>query len=377
MSLQTQRQLRRAAQAAHELRRDGWLLGAAIALHALLVLMIPGVAAPELVDKVVHFTLQAPQPQEPRIAQQLPPPPTPLPENGTASKATAPTIDKLVRPDTPPHPNLPPTTKHSGKDKSERKPAAASPKPSKQPSNKPAPNTPAAKPKASPSSSSPAKDASDATDVVVREPISAPVKTKPTDNSQPAKKGDSAKPNPGDKGTKPQPGKGDGGGGNDKKDEGPAPQNAGNASPGDAKPSAPKDGDPKGSGDGSGAPSGGGPATAPAEGPPALPAGPTDAELDALGSYGDKLREKIRQMARNPEIAREKGHKGPVKFSFTVSRRGKLLGVSITDSSGYGELDEEAREATRVAAGTFPPFPKSVVSVEKWTFSMTLKFPLY
>lgn len=376
MSLQTQRQLRQAARLAHERRRDSLLLGVAVFLHAVLVLLIPAVAAPQLVSRVIHFQLQAPQPETPKVAQTLPEPP-PLLKTGTANKATAPTIDKKIRPDTPPHPQLPPTTKHSGKDKSERKPAAASPKPSKQPSDKPAPNTPAKKPQASPSSSSAAKDASDSTDVVVREPIAAPVKTKPTDNSQPAKKGESAKPNPGDKGKKPQPGKGDGGGGNDKKDEGPAPQNGGNASPGDSKPAAPKDGDPKGSGDGAGAPSGGGPATAPNPGPPALPAGPTDAELNALDAYGDKLLKLIKQMARNPELAREKKHEGPVRFSITVSRRGKLLDISITGSSGYGELDEETREATRVAANNFPPFPKSVVSVEKWTFPMTLKFPLY
>lgn len=374
MSLQTQRQLRSAARLAHERRRDGLLLGTAVVLHALLVLLIPGLAQPIDASRVIHFTLQGPQPPvEVPLAE---PPPLPLPEIGAATTATAPTIDKKIRPDTPRGP-LKPTTKHSGKDTSERKPAAASPKPSKQPSTKPAPNTPAKKPQASPSSSSAAKDASDSTDVVVREPIAAPVKTKPTENSQPAKKGDSAKPNPGDKGVKPQPGKGDGGGGNDKKDEGPAPQNGGNASPGDAKPAAPKDGDPKGSGDGAGAPSGGGPATAPSSGPPALPAGPTDAELNALDAYGDTLLKKVKQMARNPELAREKKHEGPVKFSVTVSRRGKLLDISITGSSGYGELDEEVREATRVAASNFPPFPKSVVSIEKWTFPLKLTFPLY
>jgi TonB family protein len=325
---------------------------------------------------VLHLELQTPQaPAVERIEVPLPEP-APLPEAPKGSSATAPTIDKKVRPDTPPLPHKP-TTKHSGKDTSERKPTAASPKPNpKSKSDKPAPNTPAKKPQASPSSSSPAKDASDATDVVVREQIAAKPKDKPKDNSQPAKKGDSAKPNPGDKGVKPQPGNGDGGGGNDKKDEGPAPPNTGNASGGDPKPSAPKDGDPKGKGDGEGAPSGGGPATAPSLGPP-VPAGPSDAELDLLGGYGDKLKKLIRQMARTPEVAREQKHEGPVKFSFTVNKRGKLLDVSVVNSSGHGELDEECREATRVAAKNFPPFPKSVSSVEKWTFSMTLTFPLY
>jgi TonB family protein len=371
MSMSRQRESQRAARMASERKRDAGWAAVAVLFHVLLILLIPGFANPTISEKVIHLALQIPTVER----SEMPLPPAPIFSAGTGDLATSPTIDQQVRPDAPPLP-LKPTTKHSGKDTSERKPAAASPKPSQQPSDAPAPNTPAKKPQASPSSSSAAKDASDSTDVVVREQIAAKPKDKPKDNSQPAKKGESAKPNSGDKGKKPQPGKGDGGGGSDKQDQGPAPQNTGNASPGDPAPSAPKDGDPKGNGDGSGAPSGGGPTTAPNSGPPE-PAGPTAAELDLLGDYGDGLKKKIRQMARTPEIAREKKHEGPVKFSFTVNQRGKLLDVSVISSPGYNELDEECREATRVASGSFPPFPKNVTTVEKWTFTMTLTFPLY
>jgi hypothetical protein len=67
-----------------------------------------------------------------------------------------------------------------------------------------------------------------------------------------------------------------------------------------------------------------------------------------------------------------------VSFAFTVSNRGKLLGVSITGSPGFSELEEECKEATRVAgqaSDVARPFP-SAVTAAKWTFTMSLSFPI-
>lgn len=141
-----------------------------------------------------------------------------------------------------------------------------------------------------------------------------------------------------------------------------------------------------GSGNTPGAPNNQGPAgrTAPDFGAPAIPAGPGDAELAVLGSYGDHCMNEIKKQARNPERAREKfkGQKdnwGTVSFEFEVSKTGKLLDVRITSDGGYAPFGDEVEEATRIASRYFGGWSKYgvVASVESWTFKRKLKFPLY
>jgi TonB family protein len=94
-----------------------------------------------------------------------------------------------------------------------------------------------------------------------------------------------------------------------------------------------------------------------------------------LKAWGDKARKRIRSQARNSE----EGARGTVRFEFDVSRRGRLLDVRLTTSSGYNNLDNDALEATRAAfneAWEIVPFPDDV-SVGKWTFPMDLTYPLY
>ena len=108
---------------------------------------------------------------------------------------------------------------------------------------------------------------------------------------------------------------------------------------------------------------------------PVLPAGPSGHELSLLGDYGDGARRKILRLARNPEISREQGHAGTVKFAFEIAASGELKHAWIVEGSVYKELDNECLEATRVAS-LFGRFPRDV-NVSSWTFEMTLKFPLY
>ncbi|MCB1221129.1 MAG: TonB family protein [Planctomycetales bacterium] len=108
-------------------------------------------------------------------------------------------------------------------------------------------------------------------------------------------------------------------------------------------------------------------------GPPAAPPGPSQAELNILGDYGDAARKKIRRLVRTPERARERDIKGPVTFEFELDRNGNLLSVKAIESP-HKILEQECFEATRVAApfGKFPP----EITVKSWKFRMKLEFPI-
>jgi TonB family protein len=94
-----------------------------------------------------------------------------------------------------------------------------------------------------------------------------------------------------------------------------------------------------------------------------------------MADYIARCKKKVRQLARTPEVAKEQGHKGKVSFSFIVNNRGRLLSTSIGGSPGFKELEEECREATRVASGSFGAFPPGVQATQ-WTISMSLSFPI-
>jgi len=105
------------------------------------------------------------------------------------------------------------------------------------------------------------------------------------------------------------------------------------------------------------------------------PPGPSAAELQLLGEYGDAARLRIRSQARNPE----QGGEGTVTFEFEVARHGHLIDVRVIRTSGYANLDNDALEATRAAfneRAEKKPFPRDV-TVASWTFVMSLKYPLY
>ena len=106
-----------------------------------------------------------------------------------------------------------------------------------------------------------------------------------------------------------------------------------------------------------------------------MTAGPSQHELDLLRDYGDKARKRIKSQARNSEA----GARGTVKLSFTVSRAGRLLDVSVEKTSGFNNLDNDSMEACRAAFNDpweIIPFPKDV-DVKQWVFRMDLAYPLY
>jgi len=115
--------------------------------------------------------------------------------------------------------------------------------------------------------------------------------------------------------------------------------------------------------------------TAAPAGPPAAPPGPSAAELRLLNGYGDSARLRIRSQARNPEA----GAEGVVTLTFEVESKGHLVSVRVLKSSGRELLDNDALDAVRAAFNDkheIIPFPADV-KVEHWVFTMKLEYPLY
>lgn len=109
--------------------------------------------------------------------------------------------------------------------------------------------------------------------------------------------------------------------------------------------------------------------------PPPEPAGPSQAELDLLDTYGAAALKRIKSQARNSE----QGVRGTVVFEFEVSRKGYLLDVRIVKSSGHNNLDSDVLEAARAAFNEkheIIPFPRDV-TIDKWAFRKSIKYPLY
>jgi TonB family protein len=389
-----QRGFERAEKLRRERARNTTLAALSLLAHALAIMLIPGVVAPTALPPVLFVELTAPQLEldPPALVERPPARPEGL-LGGTDARATAPIIDSKVRPDAP----------KSGKPSGS--PARGKPVTTKKPAGKasgggsqtaPQIKKPGTSQSGTASQVAGSTKPSEATAVVPPSPVSVTG----TQNDVPAKVADkpvasdkksavdrpsaadsgsqqgSGKAPPQKRDTKPGSGgnkSGEGSGGNAGTPGSNAPAGPDSASPSPGR----ADGTGRGGAGDPGKEPAGGPATAPNLGPPDVPAGPGEAELALLDAYGDRCMTKIRQMARNPEVAREQGHKGKVKFQFTMSSRGKLLGVSITGSSGFDELDSEVKDATRVALASFGEKFPAGIGVDKWTFNRSLQFPLY
>jgi TonB family protein len=252
-----------------------------------------------------------------------------------------------------------------------------------QPENKPATNKPSGKspqkPEIKPATSKPAGKPP-------AKPEEKPATTKPS-GKPPAKPADK----PADK-----PAEGSGGQGSDATDvetgkpaegsgpgvnkpQGDAPKKPGGS--GGSGGDSPNAGGSGGSGSGSGDDSSGGGNGAegdgggPVVGVPAEPPGPSQRELDLLADYGNAALKRIKGQARNPES----GGEGTVVFEFEVARDGSLVEVSLVDDSGHELLGNDVLEAARAAfneAHEKIPFPREV-KVKRWTFRKSIKYPLY
>ncbi|HOC92175.1 MAG TPA: energy transducer TonB [bacterium] len=96
------------------------------------------------------------------------------------------------------------------------------------------------------------------------------------------------------------------------------------------------------------------PAHAPAVSQPSI-------DIDALvRDYGRNVAALIERKKAYPSKARKFGIQGRVDLSFRVAQDGRLMGASVTSSSGNSALDEAALKAVNDAA-PFPPIPKEAV----------------
>jgi periplasmic protein TonB len=88
------------------------------------------------------------------------------------------------------------------------------------------------------------------------------------------------------------------------------------------------------------------------------------------GLYTNSIQLKIAQAKTYPPLARERKQQGKAFLSFKLDRDGKILELSIENSSGYKILDQAAIKAIKEAA----PFPTIPVSLNKNYAS--LKIPI-
>lgn len=88
------------------------------------------------------------------------------------------------------------------------------------------------------------------------------------------------------------------------------------------------------------------------------------------GRYTNSIQLKIAQAKTYPSIARERKQQGKAFLSFKLDRDGKILELSVENSSGYKILDQAAIKAIKEAA----PFPAIPASLNKNYAS--LKIPI-
>ncbi len=74
-----------------------------------------------------------------------------------------------------------------------------------------------------------------------------------------------------------------------------------------------------------------------------------------------------------PESARERGEQGRAVLHFAVERSGRVTEFSVTQSSGYPDLDAALTEMMRGA--TLPPFPADMPQPSV-SVSVTIRFSL-
>lgn len=129
-----------------------------------------------------------------------------------------------------------------------------------------------------------------------------------------------------------------------------------------------------------GQPGGGGaapvaaPALPKAAPPPAPKPQPAIDTKALLASYAGRVKSAILRHKQYPALAERLGHEGAVKVSFVLDAAGGLSSATVSNSSGYDELDAAALDAVQAAA----PFDEFPAGVDQHTLklSVTLKFAL-
>ena len=97
--------------------------------------------------------------------------------------------------------------------------------------------------------------------------------------------------------------------------------------------------------------------------PPSAPAPVSDA------GYEGRVMTKLAQAKRYPTAARARREEGTAQVRFTVSRQGRVSGVSLARSSGSTTLDREAMDTVR-RAQPLPPVPEGMTAPMQMTLGV-------
>lgn len=100
---------------------------------------------------------------------------------------------------------------------------------------------------------------------------------------------------------------------------------------------------------------------------------PTSARPDSLSSWVSVTTHTVQNAAVYPDSARELAHEGSPEMKITVDREGRVLNVSLTESSGYDDLDCAADSLVQTL--TFPALPEGY-SGNKLTFHVSVNYDL-
>jgi periplasmic protein TonB len=92
---------------------------------------------------------------------------------------------------------------------------------------------------------------------------------------------------------------------------------------------------------------------------PAASAVSAGASAAALASYRQMVAAHLQRFKQYPPAAKSAGQQGTSRVSFTLSRSGGVLSVSLGGSSGHSQLDAETLAMVR-RAQPFPAFPADV-----------------
>jgi TonB family protein len=91
-------------------------------------------------------------------------------------------------------------------------------------------------------------------------------------------------------------------------------------------------------------------------------------------SYTKLLKKRLSSYWGYPRKAKDRLMEGKSHAVFSLSRDGRLIGVSITGSSGYEILDQEGVDTIKRAA-PFPPFPDSI-TVARLNINVSFEYRL-
>jgi len=92
------------------------------------------------------------------------------------------------------------------------------------------------------------------------------------------------------------------------------------------------------------------------------------ARSSALAEWGGRIRARIERAKRSPQG----GGAGRVLLALRVARDGRLVSVSVVQSSGVAKVDDAALTAVR-RAGRFPKAPQGLVD-QSYDFTLPLRF---